>query len=89
MHQHAAFLRIVQSCSIFSKPVAPLVCLSILTDVSIKRGTLLSADKDMQLGRIFEDRCAEMYYRVRATSSFVSESKFGCDGSQDPVNVHV
>lgn len=30
----------------------------------INSGTLLSADKDMQLGRIFEDRCAEMYYRV-------------------------
>ena len=29
---------------------------------------LLSADKDMQLGRIFEDRCAEMYYRVRILS---------------------
>jgi len=37
-----------------------------LVRLSINIGMLVSADRDMQLGRIFEDKCAEMYYRVIA-----------------------
>lgn len=44
-----------------------LACLYVSALVLIKSG-ILSADKDMQLGRIFEDKCAEMYYRVRIAS---------------------